>query len=185
MPVPADRASPQPEERKKASAELIPLVYEELRRVAHAKMRRGDGAYTLTATALVHEAFLKVSHGEESGRWVDERHFFSAAAEAMRRILIDRARQRKQWKRGGNLQRDELRESAIVAPASDDDLLAVDEVLDELAAGNPEAAELVKLRTFAGLTWEEISRATGIPDRTLRRRWRYARAWLQERLAAG
>ena len=171
------------------SSDLLPLVYQELRRLAQHKMQ-GEGSHgvqTLTATALVHEAYLRISKDEtgEKGRWSSKRHFFGAAAEAMRRILIDRARAKQQIKRGGDLDRVEFAESAVVAPVQDDDLLAVDEALAELEAEDPDSAELVKLRYFAGMTWAEITEATGIPDRTIRRQWSYARAWLGARIKRG
>ena len=163
------------------SAELLPLVYAELRKLAQFKMNQ-EAPQTLSATALVHEAYLRISNSDESGCWSSERHFFGAAAEAMRRILIDRARAKRRIKRGGEMERAEFAESQIVAAAEDDELLAVDEALTELESADPQAAELVKLRYFAGMTWTEISAATGTADRTLRRQWTYAKAWLKERI---
>ena len=178
-----------PPENSGDSADLLPLVYRELRRLAQHKMQSEGthGVQTLTATALVHEAYLRISKDDsgDSERWSSKRHSFGAAAEAMRRILIDRARAKKQLKRGGDRNRAEFVESAVIAPAQDDDLLAVDEALAELEAEDPDSAELVKLRYFAGMTWEEITEATGIPDRTIRRRWSYARAWLGARIRQG
>lgn len=162
------------------AAELLPLVYDELRRLAQFRMSQEVGARTLCATALVHEAYLRVTAHQESAQWASRRHFFGAAAEAMRRILIDRARVRRQIKHGGEHERTDLSLSQITAPAEDDQLLQVNEALDELEKVDADAAELVKLRYFAGMTWEEISTATGIPDRTLRRQWTYARSWLKE-----
>ena len=164
------------------SEDLLPLVYEELRRVAQHKMNDEAGAQTLTPTALVHEAYLRISNRKERPSWDSPRQFFSAAAEAMRRILIDRARAKKQLKRGGESKDAELIESQVIAPTKDDDLLAVNEALELLEIENPEAAELVKLRYFAGMTWEEIGDASGVPDRTNRRLWTWAKAWLQERI---
>jgi len=161
------------------SDDLLPQVYQELRRLAQNRLRQ-EGPQTLTATSLVHEAYLRLSPGEL--QWESPRHFFAAAAEAMRRILIDRARAKKQIKRGGDRQRQQLSDSQIIAPAEDEQLLLVDEALQQLENEDPESAELVKLRYFAGMTWEEISTAVGTPERTLRRRWTYARSWLQERL---
>ena len=166
------------------SSDLLPLVYEELRSVAHGKMRQ-DAAQTLSATSLVHEAWLRLSKGETSGRWANKQHFFAAAAEAMRRILIEQARTRQRLKRGGEMDRTDLSLSRIAAPEDDERLLAVHEALDEFESVDPDLAGLVKLRYFAGLTWEEISASLGIPERTLRRRWTYARAWLRERISRG
>lgn len=145
-------------------------------------MSRESGPQTLSATSLVHEAYLRVSkEGEDGGKaWSGRRHFFGAAAEAMRRILIERARSRQRIKRGGDQDRVDLSVSQIVSPAEDDQLLAVHEALEELEAADPESAELVKLRYFAGMSWEEISAATGTPNRTVRRRWTYAKSWLKE-----
>lgn len=165
-----------------AAAEILPLVYDELRKLAEVRMNRESGPQTLSATSLVHEAYLRVAKDDEDGAkpWSSRRHFFSAAAEAMRRILIERARARRRIKRGGEHDRADLSISQIVSPAEDDQLLAVNDALDELQAADPDSAELVKLRYFAGMTWEEISAATGIPDRTVRRQWTYARSWLKE-----
>lgn len=162
------------------SDDLLPQVYHELRRLAQNRLRQ-EGPQTLTATSLVHEAYLRLSPSEL--QWDSPRHFFAAAAGAMRRILIDRARAKKQLKRGGDRQRLELSDSQIIAPAEDEQLLSIDEALRQLEREDPESAELVNLRYFAGMTWDEISDAIGIPERTLRRRWTYARSWLQERLA--
>ena len=165
--------------RRKAD-DLLPLVYQELRRVAQARIGH-EGPQTLTATSLVHEAYLRLN--PDDSQWDSPRHFFAAAAEAMRRILIERARAKKQLKRGGDRQREPISDSQVVAPADDEQLLLVDDALQQLEHEDPESAELVKLRYFAGMTWEEISRALGIPERTLRRRWTYARSWLQDRLS--
>lgn len=173
---------PQSEpESGRASAELLPLVYQELRRVAQARIAH-EGPQTLTATSLVHEAYMRISPGNPC--WDNPRHFFAAAAEAMRRILIERARARKQIKRGGDRLRQQISDSQIIAPADDEQLLLVDDALQQLEVEDPESAELVKLRYFVGMTWQEISDAVGIPERTLRRRWTYARSWLQERLGS-
>lgn len=160
-------------------------VYDELRQLAQYRMSREGGPRTLSATALVHEAWLRIAKDDHTGKWANQRHFFGAAAEAMRRILIDRARARNQLKRGGGADRTELHESQVVAPVRDTELLAVHEALDELEVDDPESAELVKLRYFAGMTWREISEATGVPERSLRRRWTYAKAWLRERIGTG
>lgn len=165
-----------------ASEALLLDVYDELRRLAHYRMSRESEAQTLSATALVHEAWLRIGKDDQTGRWANRRHFFGAAAEAMRRILIDRARARNQLKRGGGTDRTEWHESQVRAPAQDAQMLAVHEALAELEDTDPESAELVKLRYFAGMTWEEIADATGVPDRSLRRRWTYAKAWLRVRI---
>ena len=165
-----------------SSEDLLPEVYAELRRLAQYKMQSEQGMQTLSATALVHEAYMRISKDNGRGQWENERHFFGAAAEAMRRILIDRARAKQQIKRGGDQYRVDLEEAELVAPAPDEELLLVDEALEELESTDPESAELIKLRYFAGMTWEEISSALGVPDRTIRRRWTYTRAWLQERI---
>ncbi len=142
-------------------------------------MAAESGPQTLTATALVHEAWLRVSkHGEP--QWESRRHFFGAAAQAMRRILLNRARDKKRIKRGGEeLERVRLEEVDVIAPAPDDELLAVDEALARLAAEDPALAEIVSLRYFAGLKWAEIAELTGQPERELNRQWAFARAWLR------
>lgn len=175
-------SNPDSQEGGKSTEDLLPLVYDELRRAAQVKMGNEGGMQTLTATALVHEAYLRISDRKETPVWANQRQFFVAAAEAMRRILIDRARAKLQVKRGGDLDRAELTESQIITPAKDDELLAVDDALELLEKEDPDSAELVKLRYFAGMNWEEISEATGVPDRTIRRRWTYAKVWLQERI---
>lgn len=162
---------------------MILQVYGELRRLARAKMA-GERPQTLRATALVHEAYLRLkeSAGSEEKSWTNERHFFYAAAEAMRRILIDRARARNALKRGGHLDRDDLSITAIVDPTSasgEDEVVAIGEALDSFTKIDPESAELVRLKYFIGLSWEEIAELTGQSTRTLRRRWNYAKAWLR------
>jgi len=162
-----------------ASAALLTDVYEDLRRLARGHMAAENGPQTLTATALVHEAWLRVS---KDGRmqWESRRHFFNAAAQAMRRILLNRARDKKRLKRGGpGQERVPLESVEVIAPAPDDELLAVDEALTRLAAQDPVLAEIVSLRFFAGLTWGEIADLTGLPERELNRQWSFARAWLR------
>ncbi len=159
---------------------LLPLVYEELRRLAAQRMAKESPAHTLQPTALVHEAWLRLT-GEEHG-WKNRGHFLAAAAEAMRRILIDSARRKKRVKHGGELQRVELEELEDPTRASEDLLLRVHEALDALEKKDASAAELVKLRFFTGLTQEEAALARGISDRTVRRHWRFARAWLYREL---
>lgn len=170
-----DERAPHPEAETNTS-ELIPVVYEELRKIARGQMSRESGPQTLSATALVHEAWLRVG-GEV--RWQSRRHFFGAAAEAMRRILIERARAKARMKRGGEFERVELGEVEIEAPTTGEDLIALDEALAKFMREDPEAAEIVSLRYFAGLKWSEIAEMTGTSERELNRQWEYARAWLR------
>ena len=164
---------------RQAAAELLPLVYEELRKLAAARIVSEKPGQTLQATALVHEAYLRLVGDQHfNGRG----HFFAAAAEAMRRILVEQARRKAARKRGGGLEREELAESELAAPEPDTDLLALDEALTQLAATDALAADLVKLRYFAGLTSEEAAAALGIVSRTADRTWAYARAWLRKRI---
>ena len=158
--------------------ELLPIVYEELRKLAGARMAQQPPGQTLQATALVHEAWLRLS-GDAAATWRDRQHFFRAAAEAMRHILIDRARRRLRLKRGGpEAERVPLENLEIAAPAKEEILLELDEALGELAKVSPERAELVKLRFFAGLEEKEIAEMLGISERSVQRQWSYARAWL-------
>ncbi len=165
-----------------ASAEFIVVVYDELRRLAAHRMAAESEPQTLDATALVHEAWMRIARPGGDERWSHKRHFFNAAAEAMRRILIDRARARNRQKRGGQLKREELHESRITAPCDGEDLLALNEVLDLLAVEKPELLEIVRLRYFVGLGWDEIEALLGLSQSTLRRKWLYAKAWLRERM---
>lgn len=165
-----------------AAEHLLPLVYDELRRLAAVRLAREPPGHTLQATALVHEAYLRLVHDGGKQGWDGRGHFFSAAAEAMRRILINRARDGKRLKRGGGRTRVDLDLQAVADSASDEQLLALDEALEQFAAHDPPSAELVTLRFFTGLTQEEAARALGIPRRTADRRWAYARAWLFDRL---
>jgi len=167
----------------KAAAQLLPLVYEELRKLAAAKMASENPGQTLQATALVHEAWLRLS-GKEDRNWNDRTHFFAAAAEAMRRILVDNARRKRALRHGGGQQAVELPEIAVASAPKDDQLLAVSEALDKLAAADPQKAELVKLRYFVGLTIEEAAQVLGISERTAKRQWAYARAWLAGEIRA-
>jgi len=160
-----------------AAAELLPLVYEELRQLARAKMANELPNHTLQATALVHEAYLRLV-GDEDPAWANRAHFFGAAAEAMRRILIDHARRRLAQRHGGGKERVPLDEISIAAPGTDDELLAVHDALEKLAAHDAEKAELVKLKYFAGLTTEEAANVLGLSEPTAKRHWAYARAWL-------
>ena len=166
---------------RQAAADLLPLVYAELRRVAAVRMAGQAAGQTLDATALVHEAYLKLVGAADGPRWAGRGHFFAAAAEAMRHILVDRARRRNALKRGGTAVRVELPEDALVAPddRGDSELLAVDEALGRLAAADPQAAALVKLRYFAGMSIPDAAAALGVAPRTADRLWAYARAWLR------
>jgi len=162
---------------QKAAEELFPVVYEELRRVAASKMAHEAAGQTLQPTALVHEAWLRLA-GHESPRWENRAHFFGAAAEAMRRILIDNARRKRALRHGGGQQRIQLDDVDLAAAAEDDQLLAVHEALDKLAAQDKIKAELVKLRYFVGMTNVESAEVLGISEPTAKRYWAYARAWL-------
>jgi len=165
-----------------AAEELLPLVYDELRRLAAAKMAHEAAGHTLQPTALVHEAWLRLV-GDAGPTHFDNRgHFFAAAAEAMRRILIDSARRKQAGKRGAGLQRVNLEDVDVAAKADDTTLLRLDEALAKLAREDPPSAELVKLRFFAGLTTEQAAAALGISERTARRYWVFARAWLHDEL---
>jgi RNA polymerase sigma factor (TIGR02999 family) len=161
----------------KAANELLPLVYQELRRLAAHKMANEAPGHTLQPTALVHEAWLQLG-GDQQPTWQNRAHFFGAAAEAMRRILVDRAREKKALKRGGDLQRVELDSLELPMPMPDDELLALDEALDRLATVDTRAAEMVKLCFFVGLTQEEAARELGVSLSTAERVWGFARAWL-------
>ncbi|MFV2067394.1 MAG: sigma-70 family RNA polymerase sigma factor [Pirellulales bacterium] len=161
-----------------AAEKLLPLVYEELRKLAARKMAREKPGQTLQATALVHEAYLRLVDGDKARHWDSRGHFFAAAAEAMRQILVDRARGKQSLKRGHGLVRKELSESAVACPEAGDETLAVSQALDALAAVDPVAAELVKLRYFAGLTSQQASHVLGISSRTADRVWVYARSFL-------
>jgi RNA polymerase sigma factor (TIGR02999 family) len=160
-----------------AAAQLLPLVYEQLRKLAAAQVAMEQPGRTLTATALVHEAYLRLVDDQ---RFENRRHFFGAAAEAMRRILVEAARRREALKRGGGqVEREAIELNAIAAPAPDEEILGVHEALDELARTDPEAATLVKLRFFGGLTMEEAAAALDMSVRSAGDLWAYARAWLR------
>lgn len=162
----------------KAADQLLPLVYEELRKLAAARMAQEKPGQTLQATALVHEAWLRLA-GSDQQQWRGRSHFFGAAAEAMRRVLIDKARQKASLKRGADQPLDELHESAIESTAPTDEILAVHGALDALAAEDATAAEVVKLRYFVGMTIPEIAEALEISPRSADRHWLFARAWLK------
>jgi RNA polymerase sigma factor (TIGR02999 family) len=161
----------------KAAAELLPLVYEELRRLAAAKMAQQTPGQTLQATALVHEAYLRLTGGVRD-QWQGRAHFFRAAAEAMRCILIENARRKSRWKRGGRLERVELAGLELAADTPPDTLLVVHEALERLAVEDAPKAELVKLRFFIGLTHVEAAKVLGLSEPTVKRYWDFARAWL-------
>ena len=165
----------------KATEELLPLVYEELRKLAAHKMANEAPGQTLQPTALVHEAWLRLT-GNENQEWNGRGHFFAAAAEAMRRILVENARRKRRVKHGGAMQRIDLTTLDVAIITHDEHLLAVDEALDKLAARDPLGAQLIKLRFFAGLSNVDAARMLGIPERTAKRTWAYARAWLYEEL---
>lgn len=159
-----------------AAEQLLPLVYDELRRLAAAQMAREKPGQTLDATALVHEAYLRLVGDQH---FDNRRHFFAAAAEGMRRLLVENARRKNRQKRGGGRQRLDLEDLAVAAPESDERLLALDEALKRLAAVEPQKAELVKLRSFAGLSLDAAADLLGISPSTADRWWAYARAWLR------
>lgn len=161
----------------KAADELLPLVYDELRKLAAAKMAREAQNYTLQPTALVHEAWLALI-GNESVKWEGRSHFFGAAAEAMRRILINNARHRRARRHGGGQQRVDINDFELDAGGKDDEMLAVDESLEKLAAHDQIKAELVKLKYFVGLSNVEAAAVLGISEPTAKRYWNYSRAWL-------
>jgi RNA polymerase sigma factor (TIGR02999 family) len=168
-----------------AAGQLLPLVYDELRRLAAQNLAREKPGQTLTATALVHEAYLRLVGKGDEPRWQSRGRFYVAAAEAMRRILVENARRKRSLKRGGGLARRELADVELAVPEPREDLLALDEALDRLAAKDPTKAELVKLRYFAGLTGAQAARALGISRATADRYWAYARAWLHRELTHG
>jgi RNA polymerase sigma factor (TIGR02999 family) len=167
----------------RAAEQLLPLVYDELRRLAAQKMAQEKPGQTLQATALVHEAYLRLVGNGNDRCYRDRAHFFAAAATAMRRILVDSARAKRTDKRGGDRRREPLLD--VAAPAADDELLALDEALHKLAAIDPVKAQLVELRYFAGLTGDEAAQVLGISASTGDRHWTFARAWLQAEVRGG
>ena len=162
---------------RQAAADLLPLVYDELRKLAAARMASESPGHSLEATALVHEAWLRLG-GDEQPNWQNRAHFFAAAAEAMRRILVDRARRRKRIRHGGEQARVDLAEEAFLVPEEDERVLMVNDGLDRLAEVEPIKAEVVKLRFFVGLTAKEVSEVLGVTERTVERHWAYAKVWL-------
>jgi len=169
-----------------AAEQLLPLVYDELRKLAAEKMAQERPGQTLQATAQVHEAYIRLVDAEKAQHWNSRGHFFAAAAEAMRRILVNSARQKKSQKRGTGYQRADMAVEDIPAPERNPDkFLALDEAINKLAEIHPEKAEVVKLRYFGGLTCRQATMALGVSEATADRRWAYARAWLQREIARG
>jgi RNA polymerase sigma factor (TIGR02999 family) len=164
-----------------AAEQLLPLIYDELRQLAAQKLAQEKPGQTLEATALVHEAYLRLVDGEQAQNWDSHGHFFAAAAEAMRRILVEQARRKRRIKHGGQLQRAELADQS--APTADEDLIALDEALQRLAAKDPIAVRVVELRRFAGLGHKQIADSLGITLYQARQKWTYARAWLRDALS--
>jgi RNA polymerase sigma factor (TIGR02999 family) len=165
-----------------AANELLPLVYNELRRLAAQRLRQEPPGQTLQATALVHEAFARLVGGDAAANWNSRGHFFAAAAEAMRRIIIEQARRKRSLKRGGDWRRVDLDSKCAISDSPSLDLVALDEALAKLATDQPEKADLVKLRFFAGLTMPEVAAALGISLATAERYWTFARGWLYAEL---
>jgi RNA polymerase sigma factor (TIGR02999 family) len=165
-----------------AAEQLLPLVYDELRRLAAQRLTREKPGQTLQATALVHEAFVRLVGTDTAPQWNGRGHFFAAAAEAMRQLLIERARQKKRIRHGGGRQRIDLDMQLCISADGDDTLLSINDALERLAAKEPEPAQVVKLRYFGGLTIEETAAAMNVSVRTVNRQWSYARAWLYRQL---
>jgi len=165
-----------------AAEKLLPLVYEELRKLAAARMSQEKPGQTLQATALVHEAYIRLVDTEKAQRWDSRAHFFAAAAEAMRRILVDRARNKGRIKRGGEVRRIDLDRIGTAVNSDPQDLLAVNDAIEQLAEENQTCADVVKMRFIVGLSVDEAASLLGISSRTARRHWVYARAWLYHAL---
>ena len=170
---------------RQAAENLLPLVYDELRRIAAQQLAREKPGHTLQATALVHEAYLRIVSPGGEGNWANRRHFFAAAAEAMRRILVESARRKRRLRHGGGRARIDLDEPELPVEPPHEDILALNEAFEQFAAEEPQKAELVKLRFFAGLDEKEAAEVLGISRTTAARHWAYARAWLFERLKNG
>src|SRR5262245_21608463 len=168
-----------------AAAQLLPVVYDELRKLAAGYLADEKPGQTLQPTALVHEAYVRLVGPGPDQHWGGRTHFFAAAAEAMRRILLDAARRKSRRKRGGRMARHDLDAIDPAAPEDSDELLALDEALDRLAADDPQAAELVRLRFYAGLPIPEVAQLLGVSARTADRTWAYARAWLHQAVTGG
>jgi len=167
-----------------ASEHLLPLIYQELRCLAAKMLAQKPAGQTLEATALVHEAYVRLVDAEAEQKWNHRGHFFTAAAEAMRRILVEKVRRKQRVKHGGGLQRVEMDDERLVCPVPADQVLAVDEALERFAQEEPDKAQLVKLRFFAGLSIEEAAEALGISRATASRHWTYASAWLRDAISA-
>jgi len=165
-----------------AAEQLLPLVYDELRKLATARMAQEKPGQTLQATALVHEAWLRLAGSEQPPAWNSRGHFFGAAAEAMRRILVDRARQKARIRHGGTLERVDLEHVTLATEDSSDTVLAMHDALDALTRESPQKAEIVKLHYFAGMGYPEIAQALGLSLSTVERHWAYARSWLHREL---
>jgi RNA polymerase sigma factor (TIGR02999 family) len=165
-----------------AAEQLLPLMYDELRKLAAARLRNEKPGQTLQATALVHEAYVRLVSADQSQHWDGRGHFFAAAAESMRRILINRARDKHRLKRGGDRQRVDLDEISLALDTPDEELIALDEAMQGLAEDDPVGARLVELKFFAGLNLRQAAETLGVPRRTADRHWAYARAWLYDRL---
>jgi len=178
--------SEDPSSNGRSTAELLPLVYDRLRSLAHRQVGMERPGQTLQGTALVHEAFVRLMHGSNGGerRWTDQWHFYAAAAETMRRILVDAARRRGRLKRGVGRKRVELNHVTLEAERSGEELLAINEALTQFAVSHAEKAQLVQLRYFAGLTSEQAAAAMKISNSTADRYWAFAKAWLYRRVAA-
>jgi RNA polymerase sigma factor (TIGR02999 family) len=168
-----------------AAAQLLPLVYDELRKLAAQKLAQEKPGQTLQPTALVHEAYLRLVDVEQAQHFNSKGHFFAACAEAMRRILVENARRKKRSKRGGDRAREDLDALTLEVPRVPEDLLALDEALSLLAVADAQAAELIKLRYFAGLTVNQAAEALGVSPRTADSLWAYARAWLLQKIESG
>jgi len=165
-----------------AAQQLLPLVYDELRKLAGQRIGQENPGQTLQATALVHEAYLRLVDVDQAQHWENRGHFFSAAAEAMRRILVENARRKRRLKRGGDLQQVELAEAAVVVPEIHEDLIALDDALDRLKAIDAEAVQLVHLRYFVGMSIPDAAQLMGVAPRTADRIWSFARAWLHQEI---
>ena len=169
---------------EQAAGQLLPLVYEELRKLAARKLAREKPGRTLQATALVHEVYLRLVDAKQAQHWNSRGHFFAAAAEAMRRILVENARRKQSRKHGGHLARQDFNAVDVAAPETSDELLALDEAVQKLAAQDKAAADVVQLRFFAGLPLPEVAKLLAISPRTADRLWAYARAWLHQEIRA-
>jgi RNA polymerase sigma factor (TIGR02999 family) len=168
-----------------AAERLLPIVYDELRRLASVRLRREPSGHTLQPTALVHEVYVRLLGENVAQSWDSRSHFFNTAARAMRRILVDHARHKRSLKRGGLCTRIELTDDLALASITDDDVIALDEALTSFEQEEPEYAQIVRLHYFAGLTFAEISQCLASSERTIFRKWDYAKAWLRHRMKAG